>query len=97
MKHKHGRPKLMVVMHEYSIDAQTGRIELHLKTKSSEDNVTWEGPIKQYSADPQTLRDRFNNNLDDFIGWAKREHLSIVGVKPGLAEALESRKGKVIE
>ena len=86
----------MVVMHEYSIDAQTGRIELHLKTKSSEDNVTWEGPIKQYTCDPQTLRDRFNGDLDTFIQWAAREHRSIVGVKPGLAEELEKRKGAVI-
>jgi len=85
-----------VVVDNYRLDPHTGRIEVHLKCKSAEDNVTWEGEVKQYSCDLQTLRDRFNGDLDTFISWAAREHRSLVGVKPGMAEALESRKGKVV-
>ena len=89
-------PDVAVIIHNYQLDPKTGRIELHLKCKSAEDNVTWEGEVKQYSCDLQTLRDRFNGDLDTFISWAAREHRSLVGAKPGMAEALEQRKGKAI-
>lgn len=85
-----------VVIHDYKADAHTGRIELHLKVRNTEGSATWDGPVKQYSCDAQTLRDRFNGNLDEFEAWASREHRHNVGVKPGLHEELQARKGKVI-
>lgn len=85
-----------VIIHDYKADAVTGRIELHLKCKHTDGASEWHGPVKQYSVDPQTLRDRFNGNIEEFEAWACREHQSIVGVRPGLHEELQSRKGKII-
>ena len=85
-----------VVIHEYKADANTGRIELHLKTQSTDGNATWEGPVKQYSVDPQMLRDRFNNSISDFENWAANEHKAVTGVRPDLHAQLQARKGKVI-
>lgn len=83
-----------VVIHDYKVDPMTGRIEVHLRCRTVDGNHSWDGPIKQYSVDPQTLRDRFNGSIDDFEAWAAREHRSIVGAPPGLADNLQARKGK---
>jgi hypothetical protein len=88
--------KSSVVIHDYKVDANTGRIELHLKSHTVDGNASWDGPVKQYSIDPQGLRDRFNGDIETFEAWAAGQHESIVGVAPGLAETLEARKGKVI-
>lgn len=85
-----------VVIHDYKVDPNTGRIELHLKCRNTEGTATWDGPVKQYSCDPQTLQDRFNGDITQFEAWAANQHKAIVGVKPGLQEELQSRKGKVI-
>lgn len=85
-----------VVIHDYKADALTGRIELHLKCVTADGNAAWDGPVKQYSCDPQTLRDRFNGNIEEFEAWAAKQHQSIVGVQPGLTEKLAARKGQTI-
>lgn len=85
-----------VVIHDYKVDSNTGRIELHLKCRNIEGTAMWDGPVKQYSIDPQGLQDRFNGGIAQFETWAANQHKAIVGVKPGLAEELAARKGKVI-
>ena len=85
-----------VVIHAYQADKDTGRIELHLKCRTVDGNHTWEGPVKQYSVDPQTLRDRFNNDVKVFEAWAAREHKSLVGIPDEVVSALMKRKGEVI-
>jgi hypothetical protein len=88
--------KTNVMIHDYKVDANTGRIELHLKSKTVDGNATWEGPVKQYSVDPQMFRDRFNGDIAQFEAWASAEHKAVVGVPPGLTDALLKRKGSVI-
>ena len=85
-----------VVIHDYKLDPNTGRVELHLKTQNTEGTATWEGPVKQYSCDQHMLRDRFNGNIEEFEAWCAREHQQLTGVHPDLHATLAARKGKVI-
>lgn len=88
--------KQSVVIHDYRHDAHTGRIEVHLKVKHESGNAEWHGPIRQYGCDAQTLRDRFNGNIEEFEAWAAKQHRSIEGIHPDMVQKLMERKGKVI-
>lgn len=85
-----------VHIHDYRADKHTGRIELHLKCHTVDGNCEWFGPVRQYTADPQMLRDRFNDDINQFEAWAAREHRKFVGVHPDVEKMLMERKGKVI-
>ena len=85
-----------VIIHDYRVDGNTGRIEVHLKCRTVDGKASWDGPVKQYSVDPQALRDRFNGSVGEFEQWAMNEHASIVGAPPGLAEQLAKRKGTIL-
>lgn len=85
-----------VIIHDYKHDKEFGRVELHLRTEIKEDTSTRFGETRQFSVDAQTLRDRFNNNLDDFEAWAVNEHKMIEEVHPDIVAQLPNRKGKAI-
>lgn len=85
-----------VTIADYKHDPISGRIELHLRTEYTEGTATWHGDVKQYSCDAQTLRDRFNDSLEDFEAWAAREHKLVEAFHPDIVKDLHERKGKVI-
>lgn len=85
-----------IICHDIKHDGQSARIELHLKSQYTEGTATWEGAIRQYSCDAQTLRDRFNDNLDEFVAWAVKDHGMIEDFNPEIVKSLHEQKGKVI-
>lgn len=85
-----------IIVKGVSVNQDDGRVTYTLQCVTTDDLQTWEGPIRQYSFDPEILRDRFNNSLQKFEQWAAAQQQSLRGASKSVMDEIAQRKGAVL-
>jgi hypothetical protein len=89
-----GETKIIIV--DYDHNPRTGHISVRVKSRTIEENASWDGPEMVYGVDALAFRHRFNGDIEQFEAWVVAEHRHNMGANVKLTAALLARKGRVI-
>jgi len=85
-----------IVIEDVNVHPHSGHISLKVKTVTTHEGNSWEGPQRTYGLDAGVFHGRFHGDVNQVVAWVKSQHTAYAGVHNDLVAQLEKLKGKTL-